>query len=150
MFPTRTTRSPAPLVCALAVGLAGGCDGPPRADGPDAPRAAATTPTRVAAKAERAPTAVPHPLPPKPDANRLRYDASSRTLEVYDPPVPGGRWMLSTPKEPRGMPVDGVYQFPPMVDVDGVTVFYVAANGKPSEPVSLREIIEAKDFSAKH
>ncbi|MGL6097083.1 MAG: hypothetical protein ACRC7O_14965 [Fimbriiglobus sp.] len=141
MFPSRVIRSAAaPILVALT-----GCDGPPRA----ATTTPTTAPARAAAKLDPAPTAIPRPGPPKPDATRLRYDAASRTLEVYSPPVPGGRWMLTTPHEPRGIPLDGPYQFPPTVNPDITAVFYVA-NGKPSEPVSLREILEAKDFPSKH
>jgi hypothetical protein len=92
------------------------------------------------------PAAIPRPDAPKPAADRLRYDPATRTLALDGPPVPGGRWMLGTPAEPRGVPVEGAYQFPPSVDLDRVTVFYTSANGRPSQPVALREVIAARDW----
>jgi hypothetical protein len=148
MSPTRTTGGPFRLLTppAVAAGLVlfAGCEVRPYA----AP-STKTTATHVQADAtvpEPAPTAIPHPNAPKPDATRLRYDSASRTLEAGDPPVPGGQWMLSSPKEPRGVPFERSYQFPPAVDPDKVAVFYTSATGQASQTVSLREIVEAKDL----
>ena len=127
--------SPSRIGLLFGVAAAVGCDGRPHA-----------MPAPSPSTSRLAPTAIPNPGTPKPDANRIRYDAATRTLEVGDPPVPGGRWMLGTPAEPRGVPVERVYQFPPSVDLDKVTVFYTAANGRPSSPVGLREVIAARDI----
>ena len=146
MLVTRMIRDRFPHKFAALTALAVvGCGGA-LPDPPETNRTATSTPSRVASKAEPAPTVSPHPQSPKPDATRLRYDVASRTLEVYEPPIPGGRWMLTTPKEPRGVPLEGLYQFPPMVNLDQFAVFYTGMNGKSSQPVSLREIVEARDF----
>jgi hypothetical protein len=82
---------------------------------------------------------------PKPDASQLRYDPTSRTLTVVDPPAPGVRWMLGTPTEPRGIPIAQFYQFPPTMDLEKVTVFLTTTSGRVSTPVTLGEVIEAHE-----
>lgn len=80
----------------------------------------------------------------KPDVQRLGYDPARRTLRVYELPERAGRWMLTLPGAPMGVPVDGEYEFPANVDcdLDQVVLFYTLPNRRPSPGVSLREIVE--------
>jgi hypothetical protein len=63
---------------------------------------------------------------------------------VYDLPDRQARWMLTLPTAPMGVPVDREYQFPPgmELDLDEVSVFYTVPNSRPSQAVSLREILD--------
>ena len=62
--------------------------------------------------------------------------------------MPGARWLLVRSTEPRGVPVDRVYQFPEMadLDLDLTAVCYRTAQGETSPRVTLREVIEAREY----
>lgn len=144
MFPTRMRFLPL-----LAVAVLGGCqpartpDTPGR--GEPRPEAPPTTGT-----SRPDPLAVSNPRrTPKPDPTRLRYDPSTRTLELYELAGKDARWMLCTPTDPRGVPVDRVHQFPAAMDLDldRVSVFAVVA-GRPSPAVTLQDILDAKNLRA--
>lgn len=127
----------------FAVALAG-CDAPPADPVPALP--ATQTP---GADAPRSPESAPPPATPqaaRPDVTRLAYHADKRTLTLYPLAERSGRWMLAVPGRPRGVPVDGEYEFPPSMDfdLDQVRVFYTVADRRPSPAVTLREILDAQ------
>ena len=145
-----TTRMPR-LALALAWFGAAGCGAPPAdpvpppaavAPGTDAPRPAADD---SRSPADAAPPATPRAT--RPDVTRLAYHADKRTLTLYPLAEQSGRWMLAVPGRPRGVPVDGEYEFPPSMDfdLDQVRVFYTVADRRPSPAVTLREILDAHD-----
>ncbi len=142
-----STRMPR-LALALALFGSAGCGGPaPQgADAPrspvDAPRSPTDTPDSPAVAA---PPATPQAA--RPDVTRLAYHADKRTLTLYPLAEQSGRWMLAVPGRPRGVPVDGEYEFPPSMDfdLDQVRVFYTVADRRPSPAVTLREILDAHD-----
>ncbi len=144
MFPTRMQ-----LIPLLAAAALGGCEPArtPDTHGRGEPRIEAP-PTTGASKLD--PLAVSNPRrTPKPDLTRLRFDPSTRTLELYELAGKDSHWMLSTPSAPRGVPVDRVHQFPNTMELDfeRVSVFYVTG-GRPSPAVTLQEILDAKDLRA--
>ena len=136
--------APVILAASAAWAAASGCDAQPRATSTEVrtvPTAAA--PTRPGDEFVRAPAPQPH----KPDLTRLGFDPSTRTLTLYELPEQSGRWMLTSPAAPVGVPVDREYKFPPEanLDLDRVAVFYTVPNRRPSPTVSLREIIDARE-----
>lgn len=144
MFPTRMQ-----FLLLVAVAAVSGCEpartpdthsrGEPRIEAP---------PNTGTGKLD--PLAISNPRrTPKPDLTRLRFDPSSRTLELYELAGKDARWMLSAPSAPRGIPVDRVHQFPSTMELDleRVSVFYVTG-GQPSPAVTLQEILDAKDLRA--
>jgi hypothetical protein len=144
MFPTRTQ-----FFSLLAAAALGGCEPArtPDTHGRGEPRTEAPPSTGTS---RLDPLAISNPRrTPKPDLTRLRFDPSTRTLELYELAGKDSRWMLSTPSDPRGVPVDRVHQFPSMMDLDleRVAVFYVIG-GRPSPAVTLQEILDAKDLRA--
>jgi hypothetical protein len=113
---------------ALAVGLFGcGSSTPP---GPAAaPHAVGTAdPPWVANR----------PNLPVPDADRINYDARTRTLTFYD--LPGNdRWNVRLPGEPVGHPVPPRLRLPD-VDIKAVMVYYTRPGMHPSVAVSVKQI----------
>ncbi len=135
MTPTRTLLGLVTLILA-------GCEASPRgapADG-HAPEALAirTPPEPPAGPDAQAESA-------KPDVSRLDYDPDRRTLRVYELADPAARWVLTLPGAPRGVPVDGEYEFPATVagDLDSIVLFTTLPSHRPSPGVTLREIAEA-------
>lgn len=59
-----------------------------------------------------------------PDPQRIRFDESSRTLELYDLPQSQAVWMVSLPGEKTAFPVTRQHTFGKSVPLDHVTVFY--------------------------
>ncbi len=104
------------------------------------------TPTTGQSKHETIAISSPWQLP-KPDLARLRFDPTTRTLELYQLDGKDARWMLVTPADPRGVPVDRLYQFPTTMDLDldRVGVFYILA-GRTSPSVTLREILDSRNL----
>ncbi len=101
----------------------------------------------VAARPDEAPkpnSAEVRALAPKPDTARLKFDESTQILQLYELPDPGSYWMVSLPAEPRGVPVQGDFQFAKPADPKSVTVFYTLPRGGVSNPVSLQDIVDAK------
>lgn len=134
----------------LAALVAAGCDSSRPADtrpsrGPDI-----VPPGTDPGKPDTMAITAPRPQLPKPDLTRMKFDAATRTLELYDLPGKGGRWMLRMPGDSLPVPVDRVHRFAPdmPLDLDGVTVFYVVANGKASTTVTLRDILTAGELRA--
>ena len=84
----------------------------------------------------------------KPDPLSIQYSPATRTLELSAPPVPGARWLLILSAEPRGIPVDGVHQFPEMAepDLDETAICYRTKQGQTSPQVTLREVIAAREY----
>ncbi len=136
MTPARTARLL--LLLALPAGAGCGTTPPPTEDAP----AAAVAP----ADAPPPPDPVSKPRSARPDPAQLGYAPARRVLTLYALPHPSARWMVALPGRPRGVPVDGEYEFPPTVafDLDQVGVFYTVAGASPSPPVTLQEIIDAQ------
>lgn len=118
-----------------AAGLAG-CDATPREP--------ADPPVRADAGPASRPPQDPKSTVAKPDPVLIDYDLETRTLTLYDLPDRGGRWMLATPADAKGGPVNAVHRFIDEVDVDAVAVFYTTAAGHPSPRVRLREVLLAR------
>ena len=139
----RMARLPV-LAASAAWVAASGCDAQPRAASTEAHTLpTASTPARpgdefVRGLVPAAAQAGPDPAgvrPEHPDADPVRVAGES------------GRWMLTSPNAPVGVPVDREYKFPPEadLDLDRVAVFYTVPNRRPSPTVSLREIIDARE-----
>lgn len=103
------------------------------------------TPTPAAVKADAPEPADAAPQAARPDAARLRFDAPRRLLTLYPLPDPGGRWMLALPG-PGTVPVNAEYEFPASEEFDWrqVCVFYTVPNQRPSPPVSVQDILDAR------
>lgn len=145
MTRARTARVISAVLAASAAWVAvPGCDAQPRAASTEVRTVpTAATPARPGDEFVRAPSPQPH----KPDLTRLGFDPSTRTLTLYELPELSGRWMLTSPAAPVGVPVDREYKFPPEMelDFDRVAVFYTVPNRRPSPTVTLREIIDARE-----
>jgi hypothetical protein len=85
-------------------------------------------------------------LMPAPDAERIVYDARERALIFYDLPN-SARWVVQLPGV-KGANVGPVHRLPEGVDPDNTLVFYTKPNGKASNAVSLRQILDARDTHA--
>jgi hypothetical protein len=79
-------------------------------------------------------------LPP-PDADRINYDARTRTLTLYDLPR-NERWLVQLPGESTGRPVPPQHRLPD-VDMAEVFVYYARPGQKPSAPVTVKQIQES-------
>jgi len=83
-------------------------------------------------------------LPP-PDADRINYDARTRTLTLYN--LPGNdRWLVQLPGESVGRPVPPQHRLPD-VDTAEVLVYYTRPGLKPSAAISVKQI---QDSGAPH
>jgi len=102
-----------------------GCDRAPREDTPQA--------ALVVVKAKS--------VLAKPDPFRMAYNADARTLNLYDLSDVEGRWMLVSPQNKSGEPVNIDHAFMTDVDLDAVAVFYTNSSGLVSPRVTLREIV---------
>ena len=125
------------FVALVGVAAAVGCDGSPPAAG-----------TIPSARGDRAAAGPDQTALVKPDPLAIQYTPATRTLELSAPPVPGARWLLVLSAEPRGVPVDGVYQFPEMAepDLDETAVCYRTRQGQTSPRVTLREVVAAREY----
>ncbi len=81
-------------------------------------------------------------LAAKPDASKVTYDADSSTLNLYDLPESGARWMVSLPNESKAVPVPKVYKLPKKLDPRFVNVYYTVPNGGASGQITLQEVME--------
>ena len=125
------------LVSALAaLAVAGGCDSTP-ADRPEParPAAADATPSRGNPDVRTG--------TPRPDPKRLTYDPTTHTLTVYEVPGVPAQWMVRTGNQRSGVPIPRTHRFATPVRAEAVSVFYAVPNGGTSDPVTLRDIIEA-------
>ena len=86
-------------------------------------------------------------LMPAPDAERIVYDARDRALVFYDLPN-SARWVVQLPGAGKGANVGPVHRLPEGVDPELTLVFYTRPNGKASNAVSLRQILDARDTNA--
>lgn len=84
---------------------------------------------------------------PAPDAERIVYDARDRSLTLYDLPN-AARWVVQLPGAEKGASVGPVHRLPEGVDPEQTMVFYTRPNGKASNAVSLRQILDARDTHA--
>jgi hypothetical protein len=75
---------------------------------------------------------------PAPDADRINYDANTRTLTLYDLPR-NERWLVQLPGESVGKPVPPQHRLPD-VDMSEVHVYYTRPGQKPSASVSVKQI----------
>jgi hypothetical protein len=80
-----------------------------------------------------------HELPP-PDAERINYDARTRTLTLYDLPR-NDRWEILLPGEGAGRPVPPQHRLPD-VDMSEVYVYYTRPGVKSSASVTVKQILE--------
>lgn len=118
--------------------------------GCDTPARTASSPTASEGLVDTGQPPGTPPRPPKPDLARLDYDVASRRLVLYTLEDRGARWMLVTVTSPSGIPIDEDYEFPLSndPDLDQVAIFYTLPNHRPSQAVSLREIVEAHAIRA--
>ncbi|HUR55943.1 MAG TPA: hypothetical protein VMZ71_17540 [Gemmataceae bacterium] len=86
-------------------------------------------------------------LMPAPDAERIVYDARERALVFYDLPN-SARWVVQLPGSEKGANVGPVHRLPDGIDPEQTLVFYTRPNGKASNAVSLRQILDARDTHA--
>ena len=86
-------------------------------------------------------------LMPAPDAERIVYDVRERALVFYDLPNQS-RWVVQLPGAARAANVGPVHRLPENVDPENTLVFYTRPNGKASNAVSLRQILDARDTHA--
>src|SRR5829696_7122577 len=94
------------LAASTAWTAASGCDAQPRAASTEAHTLpTVSTPARPGDEFVRALSPQAH----KPDLTRLGFDPSTRTLTLYELPEESGRWMLTSPAVPVGVPVDREY-----------------------------------------
>lgn len=77
-------------------------------------------------------------LPP-PDTDRIEYDASSRTLNLYDLPSQD-TWMVQLPGESAGRLIGTLHHLPVGIDTKHTLVFYARAGVKTSAPVTVAQI----------
>jgi hypothetical protein len=111
------------LAVALVAMIGVGCDRGPRDD----------------VRAARLPGTSSKSTLPRPDAHRIRFDAASRTLSLYDLADDQARWMLAGPRTSQGEPVSSGHVFTSDVDLDRVSVFYTI-RGLASPALTLREV----------
>lgn len=78
---------------------------------------------------------------PAPDADRINYDARTRTLTLYELPR-NERWEVQLPGEGVGRPVPPQHRLPD-VDMSEVYVYYTRPGRKPSAPISVKQIQES-------
>jgi hypothetical protein len=83
------------------------------------------------------------PKPPPPATDQIEYNKASHTLTFYELPN-SARWMVQLPGAAFAVPVAAKHRLPPGVDPDRTLVFYIVPNGRPSSPVSLRQIEKAQ------
>ena len=86
------------------------------------------------------PWIVNRPELPPPDADRISYDAKTRTLTLYELPR-NDRWVVQMPGESVGRPVPPQHRLPD-VDPAEVHVYYTRPGLKPSASVSVKQIQE--------
>lgn len=79
--------------------------------------------------------------PPPPDADRMNYDEVTRTLTLYDL-RDNECWHVKLPGDQTGRPVPSKHKLP-NVDPSEVEVYYARANGKPSMPVTVRQVLDS-------
>ena len=135
MIALRTTRPGGPrgrrgliALAMLTVGLCS-CGTPtPQAVEPSPHAVGSNDPAWIANRPE---------LPP-PDADRINYDARTRTLTLYELPH-NQRWLVQLPGESVGRPVPPQHRLPD-VDMAEVYVYYTRPGVKSSAPVSVKQI----------
>jgi len=134
------TRTLLALLLTTVVGSVG-CDSTPT-DRPPPARPAAVAPPRG------------HPDvrtgTPKPDPKRLSYDPTTFTLTVYEVPGVPAQWMVRTGGQRAGVPIPRTHRFAAPVKAESTSVFYAVPNGGTSDPVTLRDILEAHAPPAVH
>jgi hypothetical protein len=79
--------------------------------------------------------------PPPPDADRMNYDAVTRTLTLYEL-RDDECWHVKLPGERAGRPVPSKHKLP-NIDPSEVQVYYARPNGKPSMTVTVRQILDS-------
>jgi len=129
------------IATTLTTAVAVGCDSTPT-DRPPPARAAESAPARG------------HPDvrtgTPKPDPKRLSYDPTTFTLTVYELPGVSAQWMVRTGGKRVGVPIPRTHRFAAPVKAESTSVFYAVPNGGTSDPVTLRDILEAHSPPAVH
>jgi hypothetical protein len=82
------------------------------------------------------------PKLPAPDADKIVYDADTRTLTFYD--LPDARWMVHHPGVRFPVPTGPEHRLPRGTDPDKTLVYYCKAGGHQSETVTLRQIQDGR------
>jgi hypothetical protein len=141
-------RTAAILSLTAALALLAGCEAQPRSGQGDSD-GSQTVPPRPSPDPLHTPA--PRPRASKPDLARIKYDTANQVLTLYELPDRSARWMLATPANPGGVPVDREYQFPPSMafDLEQVAVFYTVPDRLPSPTVTLREIVDGRGGQAR-
>lgn len=91
------------------------------------------------------PWMVNRPVLPAPEADRINYDARTRTLTLYDLPE-NERWLVQLPGENAGRPVPPQHRLPD-VNMAEVRVYYTRPGRRPSASVSVKQI---QDVGGQH
>lgn len=130
------------LTLTLSAVVGAGCDSTPTDRPPPARPAADAAPSRG------------HPDvrtgTPRPDPKRLSYDPATFTLTVYEMPGVPAQWMVRTGGQRAGVPIPRTHRFAAPVRTDSTSVFYAVPNGGTSDPVTLRDILDAHAPPAVH
>jgi hypothetical protein len=76
---------------------------------------------------------------PPPEADRIEYDAKSRTLTFYDLPARDS-WIVKLPDQEFGQFVGSQHRLPEGADLKQTLVYYNRAGVKMSAPVTVAQI----------
>lgn len=147
----RTTRfSPFRLASPiLLLGVAGCSSGQPREAGPAMTASPALT--SIPSNEPMGPLVADRPEVgpkfPNPESDRIDYNATTRTLTLYDPPSES-QWVVLLPGRKYPIPAGPSHRLPVGVDPDRTFVYLVKAGGRHSAAVSLRQIQDARETQA--
>jgi hypothetical protein len=132
--PTRARRRWTALGLAAAVtAAAAGCS----SDGPAAGGGGPAVPVeRLTAGAKL----------PAPEAEKIEYNADTRTLTFYD--LPDARWVVYHPGDRFPVPAGPEHRLPRGADPDRTVVYYTKPGGHRSESVTLRQIQDGRGLHA--
>jgi hypothetical protein len=83
---------------------------------------------------------------PAPEAEKIEYNADTRTLTFYD--LPDARWVVHHPGDRFPVPAGPEHRLPRGADPDKTVVYYTRAGGHRSETVTLRQIQDGRGLHA--
>lgn len=89
------------------------------------------------------------PLLPAPDADRIEYNADTRTLTFYELPE-SGRWMIQRAGDPHPIPAGPTHKLPIGTDPDRTHVHYIRPGGQQSRTIPLRAIQDGRTVYVSH